>query len=217
MVAGAEVWTVGCFGWVASRCGFWVVVSAFWQYTLIMGLLVGVSLVMVYLGLMTTGLMYTVPRYSFWPEMRGFWEEARVKGVNYRRLLVMLVVGLWASFIGLLHEFVAVWVLYWAVPLSGFPDLGVSITGLDQILALCTGLVALAFISSSVVQARFEDWKTFYVWVRAEWDKEISSAKPRKQPKAPSQVQPGTDLELASLSGWGEKDSTSQTTAWKYG
>lgn len=217
MVAGAEAWTVGCFGLVAARCGFWTVVGAFWEYTLINGILVGASALMTYLGFFISGMLYTVPRYGFWPEMREFWEEARAKGVDYRRLLVMLVIGLWVSSLGLLHAFVAVWVLYWAVPLSGFPDLGVSITGLDQILALCTGLVALAFISSSVIQARFGDWKTFWVWVRAEWDKEVSKGQPRKQRKASSQVQPGTDLELASLSGRGEKHTTGQTTAWKYG
>lgn len=217
MVAGAEAWTVGCFGWAAARCGFWTVMSAFWQYTIIMGMLVGASVVMAWVLVFMGLMMYTVPRYSFWPEMREFWEEARDRGVNYRHLLVMLVIGLVAPVFLLFYGFVAFWVLSWSVPLSGFPDLGVSMTGLDQILALCTGLVALAFISSSVVQARFGDWKTFLVWFRAEWDKEMRRGKPRKQPKAPSRVQPGTDLELASLSGREEKDSTGQATAWKYG
>lgn len=213
MVAGAEAWTVGCFGWVAARCGFGTVMSAFCQYTVIMGMLVGGSVIGAWVVCFSMVMVFTVPRYLVWPEMKAFWGNAKAKGVNYKQLLGILYWTLFLLPVFILQCAMAVWVLYRAVPLWGFPDLGVSMTGLDQLLGLCTGLVAVAFVSSSVVEARFGDWKSLYVWFRAEWDKDIArSYNLGKQAKGREEA--STDVELVNLPSPGE--DTAQTTGWKY-
>jgi hypothetical protein len=213
MVAGAEAWTVGCFGWVAAKCGFWAVVSAFWQYSIIMGMLVGASVMGGYVILFSSGLVYTLPRYSIWPEIQEFWRDGRANGVDYNRLFGIAYWNLFLMPVIILQAAAAAWVLYRAVPLWGFPGLGVTMTGLDQLLGLCTGLVAVAFVSSSLVEARFGDWMNLYVWVRAEWDKEMTrSYKLGKEPKGRDEA--STDVELAGLSP--PTNDTGRATGWKY-
>lgn len=145
----SELWVLGCFCYLAIRCGLKAVFHAVSGFSFPLVFLIVFSYVLIkQLCFSLWNIGSSLKSHSCGDWLSIIWSQSLL---GWGKLLIEVSIGsmiLLATIVG----------LYYTVTVCAFPEVGVTLSGLDQILSLFTGIIAVLFTTSSVLESRNMDW-----------------------------------------------------------